>query len=157
MENQLGYLKQRKRRTTMAAPAKNGASKKKAAGKKAPAKAEVEAAPAKAVGKKAPAKVVGKKAPAKAAPVKAALGTRGRKAGVSYKVKDTHSTGISAAYDSLTMAFDDASDDINTFLDKGNKSAVGKARKNLQMIIRCAKEVRNALQTAKGDMEEICK
>ena len=137
----------------MAAPAKNGASKKKAAGKKAPAKAEVEAAPAKAVGKKAPAKA----APVKAAPVKAALGTRGRKAGVSYKVKDTHSTGISAAYDSLTMAFDDASDDINTFLDKGNKSAVGKARKNLQMIIRCAKEVRNALQTAKGDMEEICK
>ena len=95
------------------------------------------------------------KAKAKAKEEKTEEKKRGRQAGVSYVVKDVHAENISNLFETIEENLSGAMDNVNIFLEENTKSVIGPARKQLMSVIHQAKELRNALQTGKTDMEKV--
>lgn len=138
--------------TKTAAKGKGKAEKEAPAkGKGKAVKEEVKEAPAK--GKKAAA-APKEKAKATKGKAKAETRGRGRVAGVRSEVQKKDIDAIQNQFSTIENEFDAFAENVNKFL-VGNKSSVGKARKNIQAIIRMGKEVRKTLQEAKINMKQV--
>ena len=118
------------------------------------AEAAVEEAPAKkGKAKAAPAK----KGKAKAEPKRGAHlanVAKGRKKGVRKVVAESDKEILCGKAEHFGATYDAFSDLLEAFVEKGVAANVARARKELQVMIVEAKELRKALQDAKANMVE---
>jgi hypothetical protein len=95
------------------------------------------------------------------APVKRGRGRQkgeggpGRKKGVRNEVTAKEKNLINDQFESLANSWDSFSEHVEDFIEKGNKSAAMKARKELQLFIKQAKDVRKSIQDAKQNMKQV--
>ena len=135
---------------------------KKGKGKKA---AAVEEKPAKAAKGKKAAEVAEEAAAVEEKPAKAAKGKkaapakevkrgRGRIAGVRNEVTAKDAKLIQDQFTVIENAFAELTENVDKFLG-GNKASVGKARKNVQEMLKMGKDFRKTLQNAKVGMKQV--
>ena len=79
---------------------------------------------------------------------------RGRKKGITYRVKDKYKDKIELAKETFLTAFEDFEPNLDKFLDNGNKSAARESRKFIMNMQRVGKILRNLIQEAKEDLVE---
>lgn len=102
-----------------------------------------------------------KEAAVEEAPVKRGRGRQkgeggpGRKKGVRNEVTAKEKNLINDQFEALAGSWDSFAENVEDFLEKGNKSAAMKARKNLQLFIKQAKDVRKSIQDAKQNMKQV--
>ena len=79
---------------------------------------------------------------------------RGRKKGVTYKVKDKYKDQVGKIKESFLSSFEEFEPNLDKFLDNGNKSAAREARKFIMEMQKYGKELRNLIQEAKENLVE---
>jgi hypothetical protein len=80
---------------------------------------------------------------------------RGRPKGVKYQLPEEKSELLVTQFEQLESVYNEFSDLLDSFMDKGNKRAAALARKSLMSMNRMCKEMRATVQDAKMSLKQV--